>query len=101
MTQHSIQFHYAGSLHTIESKDDQPLLESLRNAGIPVRRACRNGACGVCLCKVTSGKISYRGREPTGLWEHEQQAGFILPCTAYACSDLVLDQLPLEPSKQR
>lgn len=59
----------------------------------PLRRACRNGACGVCRCRLISGEIDYGSRFPYGLWQHEIDDGYILPCIAKPISDVRLGEL--------
>lgn len=83
---------------TIEliADDKTNLLQLMRDAGLPVRNACRNGGCGICRCQLVSGKIDYRGREPFALWEKEKADGIILPCIAFAKSALILDQLSFD-----
>ena len=71
------------------------LLEAMRDAGLPVRKSCRNGVCGLCKCRLVAGDITYHWRKPHGLWDKHIAAGLILPCIAFAESDLVIDQIPL------
>lgn len=76
--------------------EDINLLQQMHDAGLPVRKACRNGGCGVCRCRLSSGQVSYRQREPFALWEQDKADGIILPCIAFAVSDLELDQLSFD-----
>ena len=69
---------------------DQPLLPAAAAAGIELPSSCRNGTCRTCMCRLVSGQIAYRIEWP-GLLAEEKAAGWILPCVAYACSDVVLD----------
>lgn len=71
------------------------LLDAMRNAGLPVRKACRNGVCGLCRCRLVSGEITYHWKEPHGLWQKDIEQGYILPCIAYPLEDLVVDEIPL------
>jgi ferredoxin len=68
---------------------DQPLLLAAEQAGLQLPSACRNGTCRTCMCRVLSGQVRYRIRWP-GLLAEEKAEGWILPCIAYAQSDLVL-----------
>jgi ferredoxin len=47
------------------------------------------------MCQVRSGEVAYRIQWP-GLLPEEKEEGWILPCIAYARSDLVL-----EPPRRR
>src|SRR5690606_10457710 len=73
------------------------LLEAMRNAGLPVRKACRNGVCGLCRCRLLPAEITYPRKEPHGLWQKDIEQGYILPCIAYPLGDLVVDGIPLLP----
>lgn len=69
--------------------EDEPLLYAALRAGIALPNSCRNGTCRTCMCQLLSGEVSYRIRWP-GLLPEEKEEGWILPCIAYARSDLVL-----------
>jgi len=75
--------------------DNVDLLSAMQEAGLPVRNSCRNSVCRLCKCRLVEGEISYRGRQPCGLRDQQIAEGFILPCIAFASSDLVLDKLSL------
>ena len=36
------------------------LLESLHAAGASLPSSCRNGTCRTCLCRMATGRVSYR-----------------------------------------
>ena len=71
------------------------LLEGALVAGIKLRSSCRNGSCRSCLCKLSSGQIRYEIEWP-GLSKDEKAGGYILPCIAFALTNLVLDELIVE-----
>jgi len=66
-----------------------PLLTSARQAGIELPASCRNGTCRTCMCRMSSGRITYRIEWP-GLTREEKEEGFILPCVAFPESDIEL-----------
>lgn len=70
-----------------------PLLQSALQAGIFLESSCRNGTCRSCICRLASGKVSYRIAWP-GLSAEEKAEGWILPCVAYPASDVVLLPTP-------
>ena len=70
---------------------DQPLLHAAARAGIELPSSCRNGSCRTCMCRLVSGRVSYRIQWP-GLLPEEKAEGWILPCIAYAETDLVLQR---------
>lgn len=69
---------------------DVPLLQAAAAAGLELRSSCRNGTCRSCIRRLTSGRVRYEIEWP-GLSAEEKSEGYILPCVAYACSDLTLD----------
>jgi len=75
------------------------LLEAMADAELYTRNPCRNGVCGLCKCRLVSGKITYHWREPHGLWEKDKAQNFILPCIAYPVTDVELEELALMPGK--
>ncbi|MCK9563266.1 MAG: 2Fe-2S iron-sulfur cluster binding domain-containing protein, partial [Bacteroidales bacterium] len=77
------------------------LLDAMRTSGLPVRKACRNGVCGLCRCRVVAGEFTYHWKVPHGLWQRDIEQGLILPCIAYPLADLVLDQLSLVQDPDR
>ena len=68
---------------------NQPLLTSLEQAGLDWPSSCRNGTCRSCFSKLTLGKVRYQIEWP-GLSAEEKDAGYVLPCVAYPCSNVSL-----------
>lgn len=60
----------------------ETILDSLVEHGISIRKACTNGACGVCLTQLVEGDIDYGSRHPRGLNTKEIESGYFLPCIA-------------------
>jgi ferredoxin len=67
----------------------QPLLNSMEQGGINWPSSCRNGTCRTCFSKMTQGKVRYEIEWP-GLSADELEAGYVLPCVAYPCSNISL-----------
>lgn len=68
-----------------------PLLQAAELAGLTLlASSCRNGTCRTCICRLSSGQVSYRIEWP-GLSAEEKQEGYLLPCVAHALSDLVIE----------
>ena len=44
------------------SKGEETLLEVAENHGLTPNFSCRNGVCGSCAVKLTSGSVSYRSK---------------------------------------
>lgn len=83
----------------LSAHSEKSLFETLTDADIWLQKACINGACGVCRCRLISGAIDYRGRHPYGLNDGEQADGWILPCIAYPKTDLKLIPLRRQTPK--
>lgn len=69
----------------------QPLLLSLEQGGSNWPSSCRNGSCRTCIGQLQSGKVRYDIEWP-GLSTEEKAEGYVLPCVAFPCSDVVLRQ---------
>lgn len=70
---------------------NQPLLHSMEQGGIDWPSSCRNGTCRTCLGQLESGQVRYEMDWP-GLSAEEKAEGYVLPCVAHPCSDVVLRQ---------
>jgi ferredoxin len=88
-TLHTVVLEPAG----LSFKADQttPLLTAARAQGIALASSCRNGTCRTCMCRLVSGTVRYAIEWP-GISTDEKKEGWILPCVAQACSDLVIDE---------
>lgn len=76
-----------------QAPHDLPVLLAAERAGLAMESSCRNGTCRACICLVQAGSVAYRIAWP-GVSADEKREGWILPCVAYATSDLALS-LPL------
>jgi ferredoxin len=81
---------FEGETRTFTAAADETVVAAAARAGIEVPTSCRNGTCRTCMCRLRSGEIAYRIQWP-GLLAEEKAEGWILPCIAYARSDLVLE----------
>jgi ferredoxin len=63
-------------------------MEALGREGIPV--GCRNGGCGVCKVRITSGTCARRVMSREHVTEDEEAAGYVLACRAKPTSDIRL-----------
>jgi len=68
---------------------NQPLLISAEQGGIDWPSSCRNGTCRTCIGLLEQGQVRYEIEWP-GLSAEEKQEGYVLPCVAHPCSDIVL-----------
>ncbi|PMD21279.1 PK beta-barrel-protein domain-containing protein-like protein [Hyaloscypha hepaticicola] len=77
----------AESKKEIEVKEEQTLLDVLRDAGFDVPSSCEVGNCGTCRVGIRSGRVEHRG---TGLLEGEKK-GAMLSCVSRGIGRIVLD----------
>lgn len=68
---------------------NQPLLISAEQGGIGWPSSCRNGTCRTCMGQLKQGKVRYEIEWP-GMSAEEKLEGWVLPCVAHPCSDVVL-----------
>ena len=74
---------------SFEACTDRTLLESLELANKHWPASCRVGHCRTCLGRIVTGQVHYKVPWP-GLSIEEKAAGFVLPCVAFARTDVVL-----------
>lgn len=70
------------------SEQDETILDTLVRNGIPIKKACTNGVCGVCLTPLLAGDVDYANRSPRGLNEKEKESGYFLPCISICKTDI-------------
>lgn len=75
--------------HQFDAWTDQSLLISAELGGIAWPSSCRNGTCRTCIGRLERGTVRYEIEWP-GLSAEEKQDGYVLPCVAHPCSDVVL-----------
>lgn len=73
----------------VDAPSSQPLLLSVEQGGIDWPSSCRNGTCRTCVGQLVEGTVRYEVEWP-GLSDEEKELGYVLPCVAYPCSDVVL-----------
>ena len=75
----------------VDAWSNEPLLVSLEMGGSNWPSSCRSGHCRTCLGQLQSGKVRY-DETFTGLSPGELALGYVLPCVAYPCTDVVVQQ---------
>ncbi len=76
---------------TFDAWADRPLLQSMEEGGVDWPSSCRNGNCRTCIGQLHSGTVRYDIEWP-GLSQEEKEEGYVLPCVAHPCSDVVLKE---------
>jgi len=72
-----------------QAHDQSSVMDCAQESEIHMPASCRNGTCRTCLTLALSGEVRYHIGWP-GLSREEKEEGWILPCVAVACSDLVI-----------
>lgn len=85
----TFQVHLDSQALPFTASADQTVLLSALAAGHDLPNSCRNGVCRTCICRLSSGRVTYRMEWP-GLSAEEKADGLFLPCVAYPANDLVM-----------
>ncbi|WP_299985316.1 iron-sulfur cluster-binding domain-containing protein [uncultured Pontibacter sp.] len=78
---HNVILHIGGSTHQIISRYPNNILQSARQAGIPMPYSCETGKCGSCLARVLKGKVWMSYNEV--LTERDIEKGMTLTCVGF------------------
>ena len=62
---------------------NKTLLENLEKNALKIEFHCREGHCGACKCKLTSGTLTYKETPLAYLRNNE-----ILPCCGFSDNDI-------------
>lgn len=83
MENNNIHIHFDQDEQWILIHENELIMDALIEHGIFIKKACSNGACGICLTPLIEGEIDYTNRTPRGLSTQEKEQGFFLPCIAH------------------
>lgn len=83
----SINFSKSAKIKNVNSSIS--VLEAAEEIGVEIDSSCRDGSCGACLVKLSSGKVTMACED--GLDSSDKDQGFILACQAKATSDLEVE----------
>lgn len=75
----------------VDADPHESLLTALEMGGSNWPSSCRNGACRSCIGVLRQGNVRYDMEWP-GLSSEEKAQGYILPCVAYPCTSVVVQQ---------
>ena len=82
---------------SFDINDHETILEAALRQGHNLPYGCRNGTCGTCKAKITSGKIAYSTDTlPEAISEQEHLQGDVLLCQARALSNVSLKTRTVE-----
>lgn len=83
----SVLLHYYNLSYLIDVKPGNTILESALEEKIPLNYSCKNGTCGICIGKHTSGQLQMK--KNYALTEDQVKAGYRLLCQSYPVNDNV------------
>ncbi|WP_332815923.1 CDP-6-deoxy-delta-3,4-glucoseen reductase [Ramlibacter sp.] len=76
---------------TFSANADEALLAAAIRQGIGMPYGCKDGACGSCKCRKLEGEVVHRAHQSKALSAEEEAAGYVLTCSAFALTDVVLE----------
>jgi len=85
----SYQIRIEPSGHTFTALPQETLLEAALRSGININYNCSNGTCGDCRVRLLNGEVQNTPSDYT-FSPIEKSEGYVLLCTTYAASDLVI-----------
>lgn len=87
------------SQHVFQAEADETILDAALRQGLMLPYGCRDGACGACRGKVSSGQVDHGKAQVFALGEEDRHAGFALFCCAKAQSDLVIESREIRSTR--
>lgn len=86
---HTITVQPSGRTYAVE--DGERILTAAIRQGIGLPYSCRDGTCGTCKVKKLSGTVTHVPHQEKALSRDEQAQGWILTCSSFADTDVVLE----------
>ena len=89
---HQVTIHDTGEV--FRCADDVHVLAAMELArchGIPV--GCRNGGCGACKVRITTGRFQTRKMNRAVVRAQEEAEGCVLACKTYPLGDIAVQVL--------
>lgn len=78
-----------GDEHVVSVAGDEHLLDAALAEGLDPPYSCLQGWCLTCAARLVSGEVDQR--DSRRYYPADREAGFVLPCTGRATSDVVLE----------
>jgi ferredoxin len=86
--------HLVHTDRTFEVRDGETILEAANRDGISLPANCRSGTCRTCMTRVLAGRVDHGSGfdDELALSVEEYAEGYRLLCSAFARSDVELDE---------
>lgn len=81
-----IKTHTKNGTFDVPFFDGDTTLESIERENVDVQSHCRDGFCGACRCKLTSGEVEYK-IDPLAFLDDNE----ILTCCTYPITDIEIE----------
>lgn len=78
-----------GRVSALNVREDEHILDAALAAGLDLPYSCLQGWCLTCAARLVEGVVDQS--DSRRYYDEDREAGFVLPCTGRARSDLVLD----------
>jgi len=86
-----VRIRLESSGRTFDAAPNEPILDAAERAGLMLPYSCRDGICGTCKARLTSGSVEHGFYADSALTEEERAQGYFLMCCSSATTDLVVD----------
>ena len=74
-----------------ETAELEFVLDAAERAGLNLPYSCRDGICGTCKARLSSGNVDHGYYAVSALSEQEREQGYFLMCCSIAQTDLLVD----------
>ena len=74
-----------------EAAELEFVLDAAERAGVNLPYSCRDGICGTCKARLSSGSVDHGFYAASALTEQEREQGYFLMCCSIAQTDLLVD----------
>lgn len=74
-----------------EAAELEFVLDAAERAGVNLPYSCRDGICGTCKARLSSGAVDHGFYSPDALSEAEREQGYFLMCCSIAQTDLLVN----------
>jgi ferredoxin len=82
----------------VECDENEPILQALINHNIRVSYSCLQGWCLGCAARLIDGQVDMKNARR--FFPEDMEQGFILLCTAFPKSDIVIELNAVEAMKR-